>query len=47
MAAARGRRKPIIELPVYARLTAALLRRASDLRAIWLDNRLDPPSARR
>ena len=42
MAAARGRRKPIIELPVYARLTAALLRRASDLRAIWLDNRLDP-----
>ena len=42
MAAARGRRKPIIQWAEFARSTAALLRQAPDLRAIWFDDRLDP-----
>ena len=42
MAAAQGWHKPILELREFVRSTAALVRRASDLRAIWLDHRLDP-----
>ncbi len=38
----RGREKPIIELREFARSTAALARRAPDLRAVWFDGRLDP-----
>ena len=40
--AAHGRHKPIIEWREFARSTAALGRRAPDLRAIWLGDRLDP-----
>ena len=40
--AAHGRHKPIIEWREFASSTAALARRAPDLRAIWFDGRLDP-----
>ena len=39
---AYDRHKPIIEWREFARSTAALARRAPDLRAIWFDGRLDP-----
>ena len=42
MAAAQGWHKPILEWREFARSTAALARRASDLRAIWFEHRLDP-----
>jgi alkylhydroperoxidase family enzyme len=42
MAGAQGWHKPILEWRGFARSTAALARRASDLRAIWFEHRLDP-----
>ena len=42
MAAAQGWHKPILEWREFARSTAALARRASDLKAIWFEHRLDP-----
>ncbi len=42
MADAQGWHKPILEWREFARSTAALARRASDLRAIWFEHRLDP-----
>ena len=42
LAAAQRGRKPIIRPREFARLTAALARRASDLKAIWVGGRLDP-----
>ena len=40
--AAHGRHKPVIKWREFSRSTAALVRRAPDLRAIWFDGRLDP-----
>ncbi len=42
MAAAQPGRKPIIRPSEFVAMTAALARRAPDLKAIWLDGRLDP-----
>jgi AhpD family alkylhydroperoxidase len=37
-----GRQKPILGLREFTRSTAALVRRGSELRAIWFEGRLDP-----
>ncbi len=42
MASTQQGRKPIISTREFAGLTAALLRQTPDLKAIWVDGRLDP-----